>query len=199
MKISIFGTGNVGSRLAALMHTVGHEVLLCSRSGGTGHHTFAAGASAEAVVLAIPYTAAAQVLTPLTPVLAGKLVIDCTNPLQPDWSPLRLGEQNSAAETLARLLPQSRLVKAFNTVFADVMTPELLNRAGLHISAFVAGDDAVARQQVATLAAEIGFAPVEVGPLSMARYLEAMAHLNIQIAVGQGGGTNAAFVYHQRK
>lgn len=199
MKIAIFGTGNVGSRLAALMRAAGHEVLLCGRVGGEGRHTFAAGTSAEVVVLAIPYTAAAEVLAPLAAELAGKLVIDCTNPLQADWSPLRLGEENSAAETLARLLPQSRLVKAFNTIFADVMTPERQNRGGLRISAFVAGDDSAARQRVATLAADIGFAPVEVGPLSMARYLEAMAHLNIQIAVGQGNGTDAAFMYHQSK
>jgi predicted dinucleotide-binding enzyme len=172
---------------------------MCNRLGGEGKHTFAAGAAAEVVVLAIPYAAAAEVLAPLAVELTGKLVIDCTNPLQADWSPLPLGEQNSAGETLARLLPQSRLVKAFNTIFADVMTPERQNRAGLRVSAFVAGDDAAARLQVATLAADIGFAPVDVGPLSMARYLEAMAHLNIQIAIGQGGGTDAAFIYHQRK
>ncbi|GGK53442.1 NAD(P)-binding domain-containing protein [Pseudomonas koreensis] len=69
---------------------------MCSRLGGEGKHTFAAGAAAEVVVLAIPYAAAAEVLAPLTVELAGKLLIDCTNPLQADWSPLPLGEQNSA-------------------------------------------------------------------------------------------------------
>lgn len=199
MKVAIFGTGNVGSRLAELIRAANHEVLLCGRSGSDGKHTFAEGAAADMIMLAIPYAAAADVLAPLAVELAGKIVIDCTNPLQDDWSPLLLGEQNSAGETLARLLPQSRIVKAFNTIFADVMTPERQSRAGLPISAFVAGDDAAARMQVGMLAADIGFLPVDVGPLSMARYLEAMAHLNIQIAIGQGGGTDAAFIYHQRQ
>jgi len=67
------------------------------------------------------------------------------------------------------------------------------------ITAFVAGDVAAAKQKVMTLAGLAGFALVDVGPLRMARHLEAMAHLNIEIAVGQGGGTNAAILYHHSK
>jgi len=77
------------------------------------------------------------------------------------------------------------------------MKPERLTRLGVPVTAFVAGDDAEARQQVSSLARSMGFAPIETGPLSTARYLEAMAHLNIAIAVGQSGGTDAAFLYDQ--
>ena len=65
------------------------------------------------------------------------------------------------------------------------------------VTAFIAGDDTEANAIVAKIAASAGFAPMITGGLNNARYLEAMAHRNIQIAVVQGGGTNAGFVYHQ--
>ncbi|MEM9808673.1 MAG: NADP oxidoreductase, partial [Cyanobacteria bacterium P01_D01_bin.56] len=97
----------------------------------------------------------------------------------------------------SHLLPKAYVVKAFNTIFADVMGETM--EAGQAITAFIAGDNNNAKQTVIALARDIGYAPVDTGPLFTARYLESMAHLNIQIAVGQGGGTNAAFVYLQRK
>lgn len=205
MKIGILGNGNVGRRLGSLFEAAGHEVLFGVREVGTppsgqAYHqgTLAQAAEhGELVVIAIPYTACEQVLPPLQSALAGKVVVDATNPLNSDWSPLLLGEQNSAGEQVARLLPHSHVVKAFNTVFADSMVPERMNRAGLKASAFLCGDHPEANLKVAELAAQVGFSPVNAGPLRCARYLEAMAHLNIQIAVGMKGGTHAAFLYHQ--
>jgi hypothetical protein len=118
-------------------------------------------------------------------------------PLFAQWSPLLLGQDNSAGEEIQRLLPGARVVKAFNTVFADVMTSDRLSRDGQRATTFIAGDDERADDEAAALARSVGFAAVKVGPLSASRYLEAMAHLNIGIAVGQKGGTNAAFLYHQ--
>jgi predicted dinucleotide-binding enzyme len=205
MKVAVFGDGNVGARLSQLIQEAGHQVLVCTRTGssvlaGYTACSFQEGAQqADIVMLASPYSATHEVLSALGGALHQKIVVDCTNPLNADWSPLVLGAENSAAETIAQQAPQARLVKAFNTIFADVMPRSQHDRAGHTISAFVASDDAHAKATVMALASEMGFAPVDAGPLRCARYLEAMAHLNIQIAVGQGGGTHAAFIYHQVK
>jgi 8-hydroxy-5-deazaflavin:NADPH oxidoreductase len=205
MKIGIVGAGNVATKLAALMAHAGHEVTVGARDASkvktkTPYRVTSinrAISHGEIVILAIPYSACLDVLGPLVSELIGKIVIDATNPLKPDWSPLLLGEQNSAGEEIARLLPKSQVVKAFNTVFADIMQMDLFKRKSMSATAFICGDNAEAAKKVAQLARDIGLAPVLTGPLQNARYLEAMAHLNIAIAVGQGGGTNAAFLYDQ--
>lgn len=193
MKIGVLGAGSVGARLAALLRAAGHEAVVGSRKGPVS--LIEAATDGEMVVIALPYTACAQALPPLAGALAQKIVIDATNPLQDDWSPLLLGQETSAAEEIQRRLPASRLVKAFNTIFADVMTPERIQRPGGAVTAFIASDQAEALGAVGSLAAAMGFAPVTINKLSAARQLEAMATLNIELAVGQGGGTNAAFLY----
>lgn len=195
MKIGILGTGNVAGRLATLFTQGGHDVLKGGRSGEVSFQD--AAAHGDIVVIAIHYHVAAEVLQPLAGTLAGKIVVDATNPLNDDWSPLLLGQESSAGEEIAKLLPQSKVVKAFNTIFADVMNLDAINRGGQNITAFAAGDDSEAVAEVSALAKDAGFAPVAINKLSAARYLEAMAHLNIELAVGQGGGTNAAFLYHR--
>jgi 8-hydroxy-5-deazaflavin:NADPH oxidoreductase len=205
MKIGIVGAGNVATKLAVLLAHAGHDVALGAREvskvkTNTSYrvsHINKAISNVDIVILAIPYSACADVLPLLTSELIGKIVVDATNPLKPDWSPLFLGEQNSAGEEIARLLPKSLVVKAFNTVFADIMQVDRVKRNSMSATAFICGDSAEAVNKVADLARDIGFAPMVTGPLQNSRYLEAMAHLNIAIAVGQGGGTNAAFLYDQ--
>lgn len=204
MRIAIIGAGNVAAKLGALARHADHDIVFGARSKGLleGHpktEIAAAIVGADLIVLAVPFTACAEILSPLAKDLAGKIVVDATNPLNPDWSPLLLGDSASGAESIAAATPQAYVVKAFNTIFADVMTPERLIRDGRRITAFIAGDHSAARGTVAEFAAGIGFAPQIVGELSLARYLEGMAHLNIAIALGQAGGTNAAFVYDQQK
>ena len=194
MKIAILGSGAVGRRLAALFTAAGYPVAL-----GRREEARAACDGADLVLLALPYGAVQEVVQQLGDRLTGKIIIDVTNPVQADWSPLILGAETSAAETIARLLPEARIVKAFNTIFADIMTPAGLDRQGTPVTCFIASDDPAAAAEVAKLAGDIGMAPLLVGPLKIARHLEALAHLNIQIAVGQGGGTNAAFLFHQVK
>jgi 8-hydroxy-5-deazaflavin:NADPH oxidoreductase len=200
MNIGIIGSGSVGTALQKLFMAAGCQVVLGSRSPSPQRDTVSplqAAEQGDVVVLAIPFSAIPQVLATIAPALRGKVVIDPTNPLNPDWSPLLLGQENSAGEEIARLLATSKVVKAFNTVFADVMTAQGLVRGDHRATTFIASDDEDAANTVATLARSAGFAPVKAGPLATARYLEAMAHLNIGIAVGQKGGTNAAFVYDQ--
>lgn len=191
MRIGIIGAGQLGSKLQSLLKAADHDVVAAARGGARE-----ASEHGEVVVLALPYAAVAEALPPLADTLAGKIVVDATNPVASDWSPLLLGQENSAGEEVARLLPRSRVVKSFNSIFADVMTPDRLVRHGQRATCFVAGDDPEACEIVANLAEAAGFAPVTAGPLRLARHLEAMAHLNIAVALG-GGGTNAAFMYDQ--
>ncbi|MEL6238889.1 MAG: NAD(P)-binding domain-containing protein [Pseudomonadota bacterium] len=196
--MGILGAGSVARALAGLARDGGHEPLLSEREPKADTLSFEdAAKSGDIVIIAVPYTATTTLLPPLAGVLAGKTVVDATNPLNDDWSPKILGTETSAAGEITKLLPGAQIVKAFNTVFADIMTSDKLTRLGVSVTGFVAGDDSGARRQVADLVKGMGLHPVETGPLSTARYLEAIAHLNIAIAVGQSGGTDAAFLYHQ--
>ena len=197
MKIGVIGGGNVGTALSTLLRAAGHDVLVGSRSGA--HSAADAAAHGEVVILALHYTAVAEALPPLVDALVGKTVVDATNPLNDDWSPLLLGQETSGGEEIARLLPGAKVVKAFNTIFADVMQAAKIDRDGQKITAFVASDDTAGLDSVSALAAEMGFAPVSINKLSAARYLENLAHLNIELAIGQGGGTDAAYLYHRVK
>lgn len=206
MNIGILGYGSVGKKLALLFKKSDHNITIGLRNpeneanGTLGFEVLnfsETAAKADVLVLAIPYIAALDALKPLSQALAGKIVIDSTNPLKADWSPLLLGQENSAGEEIQRALPHSLVVKAFNTIFADVMQKEVHKRGSQAITAFVAGNDATAKGKILALAKDCGFAPLDVGDITSARYLEAMAHLNIHIAVALQNGTNAAFLYHR--
>ena len=199
MKIAILGFGNVGRQLVKLFSQAGYDVIVGLRSTSNEPATYysttfeEAASLANVIVLAIPFLACADVLPAIAHSIDSKIVIDLTNPINPDWSPLLLGEENSAAEEISRLLPKANVVKAFNTIFADAMDSPM--RRELAIAAFVAGDSHDAKQTVMTAIAKIGYNPIDAGPLWIARYLESMAHLNIQLAIGQEQGTDAAFAY----
>ena len=192
--------GNVARALGGRLIHGGDSVVFGVRDDVTskeGVVPFMRAAQAEVIILAVPFSATREVLSTLASHLHGKIVVDATNPVNPDWSPMLLGQEDSGGEQIARALPGARIVKAFNTIFADVMrAPELVG-AGKRVTCFIAADDPGARAIVSDLATSAGFAPLEVGPLAVARHLESMAHLNIQIAVGMGGGTGAAFEYHR--
>lgn len=203
MSISIFGTGNMASGLAVLFAKAGHQVTVASRDetkarsvaaelgNGIGAASFSeAAANAEVVVLAVPYDAAKDVIEAAGG-LAGKVVVDITNPLAADYSGLTVGHTTSAAEEIQKSAPAAKVVKAFNTVFASVLQNGG-KAAGKPATVFVAGDDAEARASVAALAAGVGFAVVETGGLASARYLEPVAGLNIALGYGLGHGTDIA-------
>ncbi len=186
-NISILGTGNVGGSLGNLFSHHGFKVTWGARdpekaAATLGHGSrvvsFADAAQpSDIVIVAIPWTNALDVLKSL-PALDGKIIIDATNPLNADWSPLLLGQEISAGEEIQRALPRCRVVKAFNTIFADMMTPERI--------AFYSSDDPAAKSSVWELLSAIGLHPEDAGALSSARWLEGMAHLNIRIAVTLG-------------
>jgi hypothetical protein len=118
------------------------------------------------------------------------VVIDATNALTPQME-LALGFTTSGAEELQRKLPEAKIVKAFNTSFAAVMSTGQIN--GEKLAGLVAGDDADAKAEVLGLVQQLGFDPVDAGPLASARLLEPLALLNIKLGFVQGYGSNSGF------
>lgn len=121
--------------------------------------------------------------------------MDAINPLTPDFS-LAIGHDDSAGETVARLAPGARVVKAFNTTGANNMADSRYGGGKLMMP--VAGDDAAAKATVMSLAADLGFEPIDVGPLAMSRHLEPMAMVWIKLALVQKLGRNFGFALLRR-
>lgn len=185
MKIAVIGNGNIGSGLAGALAKAGHDAV----AHGRADDLRAAVANAEAVVLATPYQAAADLAGKAD--FSGKLVIDVSNPVNAEFSGLEIGHDSSAAEEIARLLPGASVVKAFNTIFAQHYAGDL-SVEGKPMQTFVAADDEAARETVKGLAADIGLTPVDAGPLKNARYLEPIGFMNIQLGYVLGRGTAIA-------
>ena len=187
MKIAIIGAGNVGTALTGSLTRAGHDVALTSH----GQSTTDAVASAEVTILAIPFTSGEEVAREIAAAASGKVVIDVTNPLDPSYESLLTERGPSAAELFQQWMPQARVAKAFNTVFASVQADP--SAAGQMVDGFVAADDDRARAVALQLVEEIGMRPVDAGPLRRARELEAMAFLNIRLNAANGWDWNTAF------
>jgi len=205
MKIAIIGAGNVGSALGHGWASAGHEIVFGVRdpndtkvqevvraAGGRVRAATVRDAVAptEVVVLATPWPAARDALTAAGS-LRGKVLVDATNPLQPDLSGLVIGHTTSAGEQVAAWVPGAKVVKAFNTIGAQHMTNPRFGEQ--RASMFLCGDDAAAKQVVAGLATALGFEPVDAGPLKQARLLEPLALLWISMALAYGQGPDIAF------
>jgi 8-hydroxy-5-deazaflavin:NADPH oxidoreductase len=176
-KIAIIGNGNVGSAIQHGATRAGYQV---KATGADPKDVQAAGSWAEVIVLAVPASARQDVIQTLGDV-RGKTIVDVTNLLNEDWS--YAGDlKKSGAEHVQDWAKGAYVVKAFNTVFAQNMSSGKVK--GESLSLLVAGDDAGAKKQILELGKAIGFSPVDVGPLSQARYLEALGFLNIQLGYG---------------
>ena len=183
VKIGIIGNGNVGGALARGLERGGHNV---KSSGHDRQATREVAAWADVVLLAVPFQAIDDVVKNVGDALAGKTLIDVTNALDANMN-LAVGFTTSGAEELQRKAPKARVVKAFNTVFAQHMDTGKLGDQSL--TAFVAGDDAGAKETVLGLARGIGFEAVDAGPLKNARWLEPLGFFNIQLGYVLGMGT----------
>jgi len=203
MKVSIIGAGNMGSGFVKQFSSAGHTVRIASRTAEkadalarrypntTAVAPGAAAGDAEVIVLATGYGDAADALSMLGDV-SGKVIVDVTNPLTADFMGLSVGHSTSAAEEIAKLAPKSKVVKAFNTLFAQVLEDGPTFANGALAPVFYAGDDPSAKAKVASLIESIGFKPVDAGGLKNARYLEPLAGLNVYFGYGAGLGIRIA-------
>ena len=205
MKIGIIGAGNVGGSLGHGWAKCGHEVKygvrdaaspkvaeLLARTGANASAGTVVEAAqfGEVVVLATPWDAARDALTNAGN-LNGKILLDCTNPFKQDFSGLEIGLTTSAGEQVASWAPEAQAVKIFNTAGANIM--ENPDFGGPQPSMFLCGDNADAKKTAAQLAADLGFDPVDAGPLEQARLLEPLAWLWVTMALKYGLGREIAF------
>jgi predicted dinucleotide-binding enzyme len=184
-KVAIIGAGNVGKALREGLERAGHEIRATARSQVSQTADWA-----DIIILAVPFAAIPDVTRELQTAADGKTVVDVTNALTPDMQ-LALGFSTSGGEELQKALPRARVVKAFNTVFAQHMSRGSV--AGQQLSLFAAGDDAAARKAVLELGKTIGFDAIDAGPLKNARHLEALGYFNIQLGYVLGHGPDIGF------
>jgi NADPH-dependent F420 reductase len=201
--IAMIGTGNVGAALGRRFAENGHTIVYGSRDPAaadvrelvatTGHGAVAvtpaeAAARSDIVVLAVPWSAAEDVVRSLGE-LRGKIIVDPTNPrVMASDGFADYPIEDSVAERIARLAPDAHVVKAFNTLGAETMLDPML--AGGPVTIPLVGDDRAAKARVATLAREIGLEAVDVGPLRHARIIEGLHYLR---ANALGGRINYHF------
>jgi hypothetical protein len=191
MKIAVIGAGNVGGALAKAWVRAGHDVVVGTRGGAQGRAQLAGARTepipqaiqqAKVVVLSVPWDAAAGIVSSV-PDWAGKVLIDCTNPIGRNFE-LTTGFSSSGGEQIAAQARNARVVKAFNTTgFGNMESPVY---AGKPTFMPYCGDDDAACSVAQQLIKDVGFEPVFVGPLKQARYLEPFAMLWISIAMKQG-------------
>lgn len=179
-SIAILGAGRVGTTLGRRFADAGHDVLYGVRNPDDPKHAAVPGpvltiadaaARADVVVLTTSWAGAEEVLRAAGD-LAGKVLIDATNPIGPGMV-LTHGTTDSGAEQVSRWAPGACVVKAFNSVGMEVMANPRFGDARAVL--WLCGDDAVACDAVMHLATDIGFEPVRLGPLARARFIEPAA------------------------
>lgn len=204
MNVTIIGPGKMGRAIGTRATTAGHSVTFVGDKPETAQEaaqdvkaSVQKGAQVstanlenvtlgDIVVLALPYNTSKEVTKQLGKKLAGKTVVDISNPLNASYSDLATAPGSSAAEELEQIVPGAKVVKAFNTVFAGTLRAGQVNGEPLDI--WIAADDANAKAKVSQLVKDAGMRPIDAGPLSRARQIEAMQLLHI---VTQGTlGTN---------
>ena len=205
MNVTIIGTGNMARGIGTRLIAGGHDVSVLGKETDAAEAVVAdidgegrakAGRSGDPisgdiVVLAVYYPAARETVEQYGDALAGKVVIDITNPVNESFDGLVTPPDGSAAQELARSAPGARVVKAFNTTFAGTLSEGRVGDQPLDV--FIAGDDEDAKTTVARLAEDGGLNPIDAGPLKNARLLEPFAYFNIQLGYALGMGTQIGF------
>jgi predicted dinucleotide-binding enzyme len=191
-KVGIIGKGNVGSALVRGLSENGHEV---KATGKDPSQVREIGQWADIVILAIPYNERQNALRELGETIDNKPLVDVTNAIAGNME-FQGSLERSGAEELQEAAPDAKVVKAFNTVFAQHMDKGAAQ--GQPLSLFVAGDDDDAKEQVIELGEDIGFESIDAGPLENARWLEPLGYLNITLAYKTNLGADGGFHYVQR-
>ena len=176
--ISIIGTGNMGQAIASVAGNGGHTVQLIGQ-GDTSIQV-----TGDIVVLAVPYPALPAVISERGATFAGKIVVDITNPLNFEtFDSLTVPADSSAAAEVAAALPESRVIKAFNTTFAGTLAAGTIG--DLTTTVLIAGDDADAKSTLAEIVTSGGLKAVDAGALKRARELEAVGFMQLALAAGE--------------
>lgn len=191
--VAVIGTGNMGKGLAKLLADAGYQVVVGSRnaeraiqvareigSSVEGKQNIDAVKDAQVCFLAIPFQRDNDTLLELRDHLSGKIVVDISNPLNASYDGLTTPATTSAAELIAGYLPASKVVGAFKNTLAAVFAEPLF--AGQKSAVFVAADDQEAKQTVLNLIQSLPFSAIDAGALSVARTIENMSVLLIQVS-----------------
>lgn len=211
MRVGILGSGLMGGKLGTIFARAGHEVVFSyarsedkleqlareahghARSGTPAE----AAAKADAVVLAVHWSRIADVLRQAGR-LAGKVVLTCCIPMDARDTKLVTGTTTSGAEQLAKKLPRAHVVSAFNTIPSEVLFGVFAAKGkAVRPSLVYCGDDRKAKRVAANLIEDVGFDPVDAGPLRIARHTEPFALLVAQLAYEGSGGPELAYRFER--
>jgi predicted dinucleotide-binding enzyme len=195
--ISIIGTGNMARTIATLAIAGGNTVEVIGRDqskaaelaktlgDSTTTGEFGTVPAGDVVILAVLFDSAVSIVSEYGDALAGKIIVDITNPFNATADGLAIPADTSIAQMVAEAAPASaHVVKAFNTLFRDVLA------AGGPLDVFIAGDDAKAKASVSTFIASLGLRPLDVGDLNMAHFLEGAGLLSVGLANNGVGNLN---------
>jgi predicted dinucleotide-binding enzyme len=211
MRIGILGSGLMGGKLGTIFARAGHDVVFSyarserkleklardakgkARSGTPRE----AAQEADALVLAVHWSRFDDVLKQ-TGDLSGKVIVTCSLPMNDDDTALVVGRTSSGAEKLAQRIPKARVVSAFNTVPSEVLFGVYeAKRRATRPSLVYCGDDSGSKRVAAELIRDVGFDPVDAGPLRIARYTEPFALLIGQLAYEGKGGPELAYRFER--
>ena len=184
-NVTVFGTGNMGTAIADLIASGGADV---QRIGSSSTEAV----TGDVVVLAVPYTAVADIVASHGDQLAGKVVVDISNPLDfSTFDSLVVADGSSAAAELAEALPAANVLKAFNTNFAATLATKQIG--DLPTTVLIAGDDDDAKQALADLVTAGGAEVIDAGSLKRAHELEAIGFLQLTLAAAEKIGWTGGF------
>jgi 8-hydroxy-5-deazaflavin:NADPH oxidoreductase len=207
MRIGILGAGLMGAKLGTIFARAGHQVVFsyarseeklkrlaheAGKNARAGTPREAAD-DADVLLLAVHWSRVDDVLKQAGD-LSGKVILTCSLPMSKDYSKLVVAHTSSGAEDLAKKVPKARVVQAFNTVPSEVLFGVFAARKRVKRPSLIyCGDDAKAKKVAAELIRDVGFEPVDVGPLQMARYSEPFTMLIAKIAYEGDGGPELAY------
>ena len=211
MRIGILGSGLMGGKLGTLFARAGHEVVFSysrseqklkrlareaqgnARAGTPGE----AARASDVLILAVHWSRVDDVLK-LAGDLSGKVIVSCSVPMNADDTDLVIAHTSSGAEVLAKKIPKARVVSAFNTVPSEVLFGVFAaRRKSKRPSLVYCGDDASSKKIAAELIHDVGFDPVDAGPLRIARYTEPFALLIAQLAYEGDEGPELAYRFER--
>jgi predicted dinucleotide-binding enzyme len=211
MRIGILGSGLMGGKLGTIFARAGHAVVFSyarsrdkltelARSAGRNARAGSpreAAHEADVLLLAVHWSRMDDVLSQAGP-LAGKVIVTCSLPMNEGNTELVVAHTSSGAEELAKRVPGARLVSAFNTVPSEVLFGVFeARREASRPSLVYCGDDSSSKRMAAELIRDVGFEPVDAGPLRIARYTEPFALLVAELAYGGGGGPEVAYRFER--